>query len=64
MDKAIQTALNEQINAELHSAYTYWAMSAHFSENDFDGFAFAAGAGVGTGAFFFSGGTSPMVGMR
>ena len=39
MDKAIQDALNEQINAELHSAYTYWAMSAHFSENDFDGFA-------------------------
>ncbi|HSG09907.1 MAG TPA: ferritin [Longimicrobiales bacterium] len=39
MDKAIQDALNEQINAELHSAYTYWAMSAHFSENNFEGFA-------------------------
>lgn len=39
MDKAIQDALNEQINAELHSAYTYLAMSAHFAENNFDGFA-------------------------
>ena len=39
MDKAIQAALNEQINAELHSAYTYLAMSAHFSEQNFDGFA-------------------------
>lgn len=38
MDKAIQTALNEQINAELHSAYIYLAMSAHFAERDFDGF--------------------------
>ena len=39
MDKAIQAALNEQINAELHSAYTYLAMSAHFAEQNFDGFA-------------------------
>lgn len=39
MDKAIQTALNEQINAELHSAYIYLAMSAHFAEQSFDGFA-------------------------
>lgn len=39
MDKAIQEALNEQINAELHSAYTYLAMSAHFAEQDLDGFA-------------------------
>jgi ferritin len=39
VDKAIQDALNEQINAELHSAYTYLAMSAHFAEKNFDGFA-------------------------
>jgi ferritin len=39
VDKAIQAALNEQINAELHSAYTYLAMSAHFAEQNFDGFA-------------------------
>ena len=39
MDKAIQDAINEQVNAELHSAYTYLAMSAHFAENNFDGFA-------------------------
>ena len=39
MDKPIQAALNEQINAELHSAYTYLAMSAHFAEQNFDGFA-------------------------
>lgn len=39
MDKAIQDALNEQINAELHSAYVYLAMSAHFAEQNFDGFA-------------------------
>jgi len=39
VDKAIQEAINEQIRAELHSAYTYLAMSAHFSENNFDGFA-------------------------
>jgi len=39
VDKSIQDALNEQINAELHSAYTYLAMSAHFAEQNFDGFA-------------------------
>jgi ferritin len=39
VDKAIEKALNEQINAELHSAYTYLAMSAHFAEQNFDGFA-------------------------
>ncbi|MDP2957884.1 MAG: ferritin [Longimicrobiales bacterium] len=38
MDKAIQDALNEQINAELHSAYIYLAMSAHFAEQNLDGF--------------------------
>ena len=39
MDKTIQAALNDQINAELHSAYIYLAMSAHFAEQNFDGFA-------------------------
>jgi len=39
VDKTIQAALNDQINAELHSAYTYLAMSAHFAEQNFDGFA-------------------------
>ena len=38
MDKAVQDALNEQINAELHSAYIYLAMSAHFAEQNLDGF--------------------------
>ena len=39
MDKQVLAALNEQIRAELHSAYLYLAMSAHFSEANFDGFA-------------------------
>lgn len=39
VDKAIQEAINEQIRAELHSAYLYLAMSAHFSEANYDGFA-------------------------
>ncbi len=39
MEKAIQDALNEQINAELSSAYIYLAMSAHFTEQNLDGFA-------------------------
>jgi len=39
VDKAIQDALNQQINAELNSAYIYLAMSAHFAEQSFDGFA-------------------------
>ncbi|MFQ5537175.1 MAG: ferritin [Gemmatimonadota bacterium] len=39
MDKEIQDAINEQIRAELYSAYLYLAMSAHFAERNFDGFA-------------------------
>ena len=39
MDKAIQTALNEQIVAEFSAAYLYLAMSAHFVEQNFNGFA-------------------------
>lgn len=39
MNKKVVDALNEQIGAELHSAYVYLAMSAHFSERNLDGFA-------------------------
>jgi len=39
MNKAIQTALNEQIAAEFSAAYLYLAMSAHFVEQNFNGFA-------------------------
>lgn len=39
MNEKIQEAINEQIRAELHSAYVYLAMSAHFAEQNFDGFA-------------------------
>jgi len=38
VNKSIQTALNEQIAAELYSAYLYLAMSAHFVEQNFHGF--------------------------
>jgi ferritin len=38
MDPQIQDALNEQIRAELHSAYVYLGMSAHFAEKNYDGF--------------------------
>jgi ferritin len=39
MDKSIQDAINKQIGLELYSAYVYLAMSAHFAEHNFDGFA-------------------------
>ena len=39
MDKSIQTAINEQIGAELFSAYLYLAMAGHFVEQNFNGFA-------------------------
>lgn len=35
----MQSALNGQINAELHSAYVYLAMSAYFQSIDLPGFA-------------------------
>lgn len=35
----IEKALNEQLNAELYSAYLYLAMSAYFDENNLSGFA-------------------------
>src|SRR5512132_1010593 len=37
--QAMQDAINEQINAELESAYIYLSMSAHFEEENFPGFA-------------------------
>ena len=35
----IQSALNAQINAELHAFYTYLSMSAYFTAENFPGFA-------------------------
>jgi ferritin len=35
----MEKALNDQINAELFSAYAYLSMSAYFEGNDFTGFA-------------------------
>ena len=39
LSKAIQDALNFQINKELYSSYLYLAMSSHFSEANLSGFA-------------------------
>ncbi|SDB21196.1 ferritin [Desulfonatronum thiosulfatophilum] len=39
LTKKIEDALNNQVNAELYSSYLYLAMSAHFSEQNLDGFA-------------------------
>ncbi len=39
MNEKVQKAINEQIGLELYSAYTYLAMSAHFAEENFEGFA-------------------------
>lgn len=38
LDKDIQNALNEQLNRELYSAYTYLAMSAYFEDLSLSGF--------------------------
>ncbi len=38
-NEKIEKALNEQINAELYSAYLYFAMAAHFDSNNLPGFA-------------------------
>ena len=37
--KTIETAINDQIHAELYTFYLYLAMSAHFDESGFPGFA-------------------------
>jgi len=39
MNEAMQDALNEQLKAELTSAYLYLAMSAHFAADGLPGFA-------------------------
>ncbi|TIH14828.1 ferritin [Marinifilum sp. JC120] len=38
-NKVLEKALNEQLNAELYSAYLYLSMSAYFSDLGLDGFA-------------------------
>ena len=37
--KKMETALNDQINAELYSAYLYLAMAAYFESENLSGFA-------------------------
>ncbi|NJD10977.1 MAG: ferritin [Gemmatimonadetes bacterium] len=39
IEQAMQAAINEQIAAELESAYIYLSMSAHFEAENFPGFA-------------------------
>jgi ferritin len=39
ISKSLQDAMNEQINAELFSAYLYLSMSAHFESQNLAGFA-------------------------
>ncbi|MFW5500680.1 MULTISPECIES: ferritin [unclassified Maridesulfovibrio] len=38
-NKVLEKALNEQLNAEMYSAYLYLSMSAYFSDLGLDGFA-------------------------
>ena len=39
LKKSLEKALNEQINAEMHSAYLYLSMSAHFLSEGLAGYA-------------------------
>jgi len=39
ISKSLQDALNEQINQEMYSSYLYLAMTAHFTNENFPGFA-------------------------
>ena len=39
ISKKMQEAINEQINAEIYSAYLYLSMSAYCAENTYKGFA-------------------------
>ena len=39
MNKIVEKALNEQINAEMYSAYLYLSMAAYFDGNGLSGFA-------------------------
>ncbi len=38
LNPKIEQALNEQVNAEMYSAYLYLAMAAYFSDQDLEGF--------------------------
>jgi len=39
LTQKMEEALNNQVNAEMYSSYLYLAMSAHFSEQNLEGFA-------------------------
>ena len=39
ISKKMQKAINDQINAELHSAYLYMSMVSYFKSANLDGFA-------------------------
>lgn len=39
LSKKMEKALNEQINAEFHSAYVYLSLAAYFESRNLDGFA-------------------------
>jgi ferritin len=39
ISKKVQNAINEQINAEMYSAYLYLSMSAYFEDQNLSGFA-------------------------
>ncbi len=39
LSEKMQAAMNQQINAELHSAYIYASMSAYFADKNLNGFA-------------------------
>lgn len=39
INKKVEAAINEQINAELYSAYLYLSMAAYFEEQNLSGFA-------------------------
>ena len=39
ISKKMQKAINDQINAELHSAYLYMSMVSYFKSSNLDGFA-------------------------
>jgi len=39
LSEKVQTALNNQLNAELYSSYLYLSMSAYFMHINLDGFA-------------------------
>ncbi len=38
LNKKVEKAINDQLNAELHSAYIYYSMSAYFEDKSLKGF--------------------------